>query len=272
MDSTMSKSLLRSVEPYSESSLQPFGKLILADGRTDLRDFQGRALRSLLKKEKLILFRGFNPLQKKELMEFAASSQRDFLEWNFGPVMEMKPDRDPKNYLFSREAVPFHWDGAFHRTPSFLIFQCVSSPQAESGGETLFTDTHRIWTDTKAELKDIWQKVSLTYSTEKLAHYGGSFTTALIETHPERGEVILRFAEPVETKLNPVTLEIHGLSKTLSELFFRDLVRKIYSPKYCYAHSWEEGDILIADNHSLLHGRNAFDTETQRHLRRIQLL
>jgi len=49
----------------------------------------------------------------------------------------------------------------------------------------------------------------------------------------------------------------------------RDL---LYRPEYLYAHSWRTGDIVVADNHALLHGRNAYLQESPRHLRRVNIL
>ena len=62
----------------------------------------------------------------QELLELAhtLSSRKDkaLLEWDFGPIMEMKFSASAKNYLFSEEEVPFHWDGAFLKEPKYLIF------------------------------------------------------------------------------------------------------------------------------------------------------
>jgi len=38
------------------------------------------------------------------------------------------------------------------------------------------------------------------------------------------------------------------------------------------AHHWRTGDIVIADNHALLHGRRAFKQDAKRHLRRVNIL
>ncbi len=272
MDISMGNAIDYFEQAYTEDAIKPFGKIILAGSNAALMQFTGVPLQRLLNQEKLVLFRGFENLSKEDFVQFAASSGKNFLNWDFGSVMEMTPKEDAKNYLFSNEAVPFHWDGAFHKVPAYLIFHCIQAPTPGTGGETLFTDTTKIWKESRDEVKEIWKQVSLTYSTEKLAHYGGSITNPLLSTHPRRGEVTLRFAEAVNTKFNPVSLRVSGLNKTLSELFLRDLVRKIYSPKFCYTHTWQKGDLLIADNHALIHGRRAFHSDSPRHLRRIQLL
>ncbi|MNL44292.1 Taurine catabolism dioxygenase TauD, TfdA family [compost metagenome] len=93
-----------------------------------------------------------------------------------------------------------------------------------------------------------------------------------MQKHPLSGNSILRFAEPVDTKLNPVTLKVVTKSETNTEALVTELTEKIYSANFCYRHEWQEGDLLLADNHSLVHGRTAFEKNCPRHLRRIQLV
>ena len=51
-----------------------------------------------------------------------------------------------------------------------------------------------------------------------------------------------------------------------------DLRRRLYAPEFHLEHQWQAGDLLLADNHALVHGRRAFAKDCPRHLRRIQLL
>jgi alpha-ketoglutarate-dependent taurine dioxygenase len=46
----------------------------------------------------------------------------------------------------------------------------------------------------------------------------------------------------------------------------------VHRPEYCYDHAWQAGDIVIADNFSLIHGRNAFTAPTNRHLQRVEVI
>jgi alpha-ketoglutarate-dependent taurine dioxygenase len=47
-------------------------------------------------------------------------------------------------------------------------------------------------------------------------------------------------------------------------------------PQNCAEHAWRAGDVLIADNHALLHGRKAFVKAfvdaARRHIRRVNIL
>ncbi|MFZ4714658.1 MAG: TauD/TfdA dioxygenase family protein [Bacteriovoracaceae bacterium] len=212
-----------------------------------------------------------NDLQMTEekLLSFAESlslkKEEKILEWNFGKVMSMKYVQNHPNYLFSQEPVPFHWDGAFFKEPSFLLFYCVSSEG--EGGETLFSNTERLAkTLSKDEIQSL-RETTMTYKTEKLAHYGGEVTFPALTTHPVKGTNILRIAEEVKSEKNPVELNIKGNSELI-----RKLQQRLYEPQFCYAHQWKKGDLLLADNFSLLHGRLALGLNETREFKRIQIM
>lgn len=215
-----------------------------------------------LSSDGLTLLKGAR-FHEEELLALARS-YGPLLSWDFGPIMTMKYQKEATNYLFSDEAVPFHWDGAFYKEPKLLLFYCVESEG--EGGETTFTDTTRLWNSLSGAEKDECRNVTLTYSTEKKAHYGGTIRVPLVQTHPETGEVILRLAEKVETEKNPVTLKIEGAS----EEFYDRMVRKLYDNMI--AHKWEKGDLLLVDNFRYLHGRRALKSNMNRCFKRIQIL
>ncbi|WP_408096006.1 TauD/TfdA dioxygenase family protein [Peredibacter sp. HCB2-198] len=212
---------------------------------------------------------------KEELLTFAENLsdrpgeiQDKLLHWEFGPVMEMKFDQLAQNYLFSDEVVPFHWDGAFYREPRKLLFFCQESEG--NGGETLFVNTELLWNSLADKEKEDCTKVTLTYRTEKKAHYGGEIKVPLVQKHPSNGATILRLAEEVETHLNPVSLEISGIPN--ADIFYQELRKKLYDPEFMYEHSWQKGDLLICDNFTFLHGRRALGGNLKRSFMRIQIL
>jgi alpha-ketoglutarate-dependent taurine dioxygenase len=204
-------------------------------------------------------------MTESELVAFA-ESQGELLKWDFGAVMTMKHDPNAANYLFSDEAVPFHWDGAFYKEPSSLLFYCLESEG--KGGETLFSNTELIWDSLNSEEKEKALQVTLTYETEKKAHYGGKITVPLVQTHPKTGKTILRLAEEVTSEKNPVKLTVHGASNE----FFDGLVAKLYDPKFMISHEWKKGDLLLVDNFTFLHGRKPLLENKTRTFKRIQIL
>lgn len=211
----------------------------------------------------------------EDLIEYAASISQQagelknkLLHWDFGPLMNMSYQTEAQNYLFSSEKVPFHWDGAFYREPRKLLFLCTESEGV--GGETLFTNTEKIWESLSFEDQEKAKKVTMIYRTEKKAHYGGEIRVPLVQKHPVSGKNILRLAERVETKLNPVELQVTGIDD--GEDFYQFLRQKLYSPDYMLAHQWERGDLLICDNFTYLHGRNPLNKNLKRSFKRIQIL
>ncbi|MCJ8346076.1 TauD/TfdA family dioxygenase, partial [bacterium] len=153
-------------------------------------------------------------------------------------------------------------------TPQALIFQCIQAPK--KGGETIFCDTVSLLGDLPLKKLGLLSEVQIKYKTEKLAHYGGEVTQNLIDIHPITKSKVLRYGEVVKTLKNPVTREIVSGNITSDELETLDLT--LYQKEYQLVHRWQDGDILIADNISLLHGRNKFNSnQNKRHIRRMQL-
>jgi alpha-ketoglutarate-dependent taurine dioxygenase len=254
-------------------ALEPFGIEIRAEGSdSSIVDLNVGELMRLVAANGVVVLRGFASMPKKDELVSFARRFGDLLEWNFGHVLDLFVHEEPRNYLFTHGEVPFHWDGAFAaRTPSLQVFQCLRSPGPGSGGETTFCDTTRVIRDAgSAELRR-WENISIRYQTEKVAHYGGEIMQRLVEAHPADDSPILRFAEPVDG-LNPLFLEIDGLEGETQEEFLRRFTPRLYAAHALYAHEWREGDFVIADNHRLIHGRNAFRTNAARHIQRIHVL
>jgi alpha-ketoglutarate-dependent taurine dioxygenase len=257
---------------WSLNGLSPFGLVVnsLAEG-AGLHSIPINILKEWVDQHRVVVLRGFAPLTGRQLPEFCRNLG-ELLDWDFGVVNELRVQEDSRNYLYTNHAVPFHWDGAFvGRIPHYIFFHCDVAPPEGDGGETLFCDTLRLLDNATIEERERWARITITYSTQKIVHYGGSFTSPMIVEHPTSGERILRFAEPVED-LNPVQLEIKGIATDERETFLDNLQQKLYAPNVCLAHQWVSGDIVLADNHRLLHGRRAFAPAALRQIRRVNIL
>jgi alpha-ketoglutarate-dependent taurine dioxygenase len=111
----------------------------------------------------------------------------------------------------------------------------------------------------------------ITYTTERVVHYGGTFTSPMVAKHPLNESLVLRYAEPVDD-LNPVRLVIHNLTDEEQAEFIRGMHAVLTDDRHCYSHQWQDGDVVIADNFTLLHGRRAFAEGTARNIRRVNVL
>lgn len=257
---------------WTTQKQDPFGVVISSatvDG--DLHSVPAGTLRDLIDAHRVIILRGFAPLVGTALPAYC-ERLGELLEWEFGTVNELRVKTGAQNYLYTDRAVPFHWDGAFAgRVPHYIFFQCEIAPPAGGGGETLFCDAIRFLELAPSERSELWERTDITYTTEKIVHYGGTFTAAMVSPHPVSGTPVLRYAEPV-IDLNPVRLEITGLTAGQQSELLDDLHQRLNDPRVCYQHRWLTHDIVIADNHALLHGRNAFDGVVERHIRRVNIV
>jgi alpha-ketoglutarate-dependent taurine dioxygenase len=257
---------------WNLEELAPFGALITAaTPESSITTIPQQKIVDLVDQHRVVVFRAFASLDGSALPDYCRTLGT-LLEWDFGVVNRLKSSPDAQNYLYTNREVPFHWDGAFAgRIPHYIFFECDAAPDPGAGGETLFTDTSLILDDADAETKTKWRNIDITYSTEKIVHYGGRFTSPLIVRRESRNDEVLRFAEPV-TDLNPVALSIDGLDGIDRETFLSDMHRRLNDNRFCYRHSWQSDDIVIADNLILLHGRAAFSADTDRLIRRVNIL
>lgn len=228
-------------------------------------------LRSQLRRHRLLVLRGFDTGFDRT-PEFAAHARAwgEIMSWPFGNVFDAVAHENPIDSVFDCSYLPLHWDGMYRDTiPEIQLFYCVRAPDAEAGGHTIFVDTVSLLQDTDHALRSAWSKASLTCCVKKASHYGGEVHSPLIVPHPVTGEQTLRYNEPVDDPsfINPHTVWVDELSDE-----HRQKLHDMLSlPRYRYAHAWQPGDLVIADNFALLHGRNAFERRSPRHLRRIHI-
>jgi alpha-ketoglutarate-dependent taurine dioxygenase/4-hydroxybenzoate polyprenyltransferase len=252
--------------------LEPFGIEVSVPAGSEWGAIDAEQVRAWVAAHRVVVIRGVRDMKKGEL-PLAARRLGPLQVWPFGSVNELIPDPQARNYLYTTREVPLHWDGAFAgRVPRYLFFHCVAADvwDGGGGGETLFVDTTRVLARADDATKDRWRALSFAYETETIAHYGGRFRASVVASHPDSGEAVIRFAEPV-ADLNPVTVRAEGLSPLASAARVTELRLALRDPSAVLAHAWRAGDLVIADNHALLHGRRAFPGGERRHIRRVNV-
>ncbi|GKQ38956.1 TauD/TfdA family dioxygenase [Streptomyces sp. A012304] len=269
----MTSSSLSGVPVADQSPLHPFGLVVQVPEGTRIGELPIGTLTRWTEEARVLVLRGCAPLDTQEFADYCRL-WGEVLLWDGAAVIDLVVQDNPKNYLFASGDVPFHWDGAFvEADPRFFFFQCLDATPG-AGGETVFCDTTAVYRDADEDLRRRWEGVSITYSTEKLAHYGGQVTERLVSRHPSTGSPVLRFAEPLDPAVykNPVFAAVDGIPQEEADGFLAEMSARVHRPEYCYAHAWRTGDIVIADNFSLIHGRNAFTGPTSRHLQRVEVI
>jgi alpha-ketoglutarate-dependent taurine dioxygenase/4-hydroxybenzoate polyprenyltransferase len=257
---------------YEIEKLLPFGAVIKNTGeKKSIELFSPAQIFDWVKEYKLLVFRGYEIMPKQELALFGQRLGKP-LQWVFGAINDLKVKADTENYIFTDHDVPMHWDGAFAgKIPHIILFQCIVAPQKKDLGGTTFTNTETILQSASETQLNEWKKIAITYRTKKIVHYGGQIKQNLIAPHEVDGQPVLRYAEPVHD-LNPVSIEVNGLSRKTQAEFIAEMKTLLYNPNHLYTHRWENEDIVLADNHCLLHGREAFKNPNERYIQRINIL
>lgn len=257
---------------YEIELLKPFGAIITnKSSNSSIEQFQASEIEKWVSDYKLIVLRNYSTLPKQDLALFAQKIGKP-LQWEFGAINELKVKLNTENYIFTDHEVPMHWDGAFMgKIPHIILFQCIVAPKKEDMGGTTFCDTTQILKQLDKPTLEAWKKINITYTTKKLVHYGGQIKQRLVQKHEVEDKQVLRYAEPVND-LNPVQIKIDGLHNQSQEQFIEGMKNLLYHPDHLYTHRWETNDIVFADNHTLLHGREAFKNPNERYIQRINIL
>jgi alpha-ketoglutarate-dependent taurine dioxygenase len=261
---------------YNQTRLKPFGLLLETDDfRDDLRDLSVDLLRELLWREHLLVLRGFRFFDSPENLPDYCERWGEISIWPFGKVLELIERENPEDHIFDNNYVPLHWDGMYRpQVPEFQIFHCVRAPLAGQGGRTTFSNTILALENAPASAKAIWNKVIGCYQ-RKMEFYDSKSVSPVITSHPRSGVPVIRYNEPPQSEVdfvNPPFLQFSGVEAEVLAEFHRGLRAALYASSNFYAHEWREGDLVIADNYSLLHGREAFVSQAPRHLRRVHVL
>ncbi len=262
---------------FDAEIMSPYGLMIRPRMvNTDLIEVPVAVARELAREHHLLVLRGFRPFSGPEGLACYATSWGQMLIWSFGAVLELVEHEDPVDVVFDNTALILHWDGMFvERVPEFQIFQCVSALDNTKGGRTIFCDTTRVLASASPTTRTLWERLTLTYRVAKESHYGGTATSPLVVEHPDYGFPTMRYQESVPDNthyLNRPKVEFHDVPAECIPEIEQTLRDALYDPQHCYAHSWQAGDVVVADNYTLLHGREPYASKCGRHLRRVHVL
>jgi alpha-ketoglutarate-dependent taurine dioxygenase len=265
------------MQNYIITHLEPFGVIVKPkDENINVQDLDIKNLRALFEQKHLILLRGFNTFKYSDEFSNYCEAWGEVSLWPFGKVLELIEQIKPEDHIFDNSYIPLHWDGMYRpQIPEYQIFHCVEAPLAGQGGRTTFSNTVSALKNTPNELKELWNRVTGVYQ-RKMEFYNSKTVSPIVVKHPFRDFSVIRYNEIHSEKkgrfINPPNIEFLGVSNEELNKFHESLVLALYNPQNFYAHEWEKGDVVIADNFSLLHGREHFTSRSPRHLQRVHIL
>lgn len=261
---------------FKVTQLKPFGALVEPNGTSKVQDLDIEGLRVLFRQHQLVLLRGFETFQNAEQFSDYCEDWGQVSLWPFGKVLELIQQDNPEDHIFDHSYMPLHWDGMYRpQIPEYQIFHCVKAPLPGQGGATTFSNTILALNSTPAHIKDIWSKVTGSYQ-RKMEFYDSKTLSPIITKHPHKDVSVIRYNEPPSAKrghlVNPPIQEFSGIDHQDLDSFHQSMERALYSSDNFYAHEWQTGDVVIADNFSLLHGREKFVSKSPRHIQRVHVL
>jgi alpha-ketoglutarate-dependent taurine dioxygenase len=262
---------------YTVTYLEPFGVCLEPkDKNTSVKNLDIESLRKLFWQKQLLVLRGFDAFQNAEDFSNYCEHWGEVSIWPFGKVLELIEQDHPEDHIFDNNYVPLHWDGMYRpQVPEYQIFHCVKAPLSRQGGRTTFSNTILALKHASSEVKNLWSKVTGIYQ-RKMEFYSSKTVSPIITRHPQKNSSVIRYNEPPsEDKdrfINPPDLTFTGVSLEALEACHKSLKESLYDPVNFYAHEWQTGDIIIADNFSLLHGREKFISKSPRHIQRVHVL
>ncbi len=260
---------------YTTSLVSPFGVLVQPQvPGTPVGDLPIGELRELSRRHHLVILRGFTTFTEAEAFADYCEKWGEISLWPFGKVLELVEQENPEDHIFDNNYVPLHWDGMYRpQVPEFQMFHCVRAPQGNQGGRTTFSNTKRVLERAEPPVRAQWSEVRGSYH-RKMEFYDSKTIAPIITKHPVSGYPVIRYNEPPREGdgnfINRPELAFDGVADVAD--FHRGLQAALYSPENFYAHCWQTGDVVISDNYTLLHGREAFTSGAARHLRRVHVL
>ena len=167
----------------------------------------------------------------------------------------------------------WHSDGSYKELPiRYSILNAVTA--VSRGGETQYADLRAAY--------DALDEVTRELVSDKVGRFWSHNTRdqlripdsekdraafpksrwPLVRTHPGSGRKLLW----VDSKM----CEIEGMSIPEGRALAFELIEHIGQRERVYSHQWQPGDLVMADNRSVLHRGRRFDHKERRELRRVE--
>lgn len=265
--------------------------------RMTIRDVDAAKVRGLSELNSPVVLRGFAETTDRDLFVAKAAELGEPLPWKFGLVLEVKDrgaDARGLNNVLSSEWMPFHYDGLFKTEtragedgaerlvstpPRFQFFSGVTS-SPKNTGYTLYSSSTLVFRYLPPHLPlDYLRTLTWGVSTP-------SFDAArlrglpLVLDHPTTGRPCLRYHEPwpqARTAFEPTHVAVEdplgalaaGGPGAAADAVCEAIDSLLHDRRVAYWHSWEKGDLMVADNTLMMHTRSDFVAGCDRELWRI---
>lgn len=260
-----------------------FGLLITpAYGLANPSDIPRELTKSLLKIFGFIIIRRCEGLSEDALLTYTEQFGIPYI-WHFGAVHKVVPDDNPNGYVHSLEKVPLHWDLSMlpldhpkvkenpDFTASVFTLYCKKAPVAGEG-QTTIVDCREVLRQADDSVREVLRSSKITYNT-KMTYFGGNPRTFdLVSRHPWTGEMVLRYQEGSDSKLQSFSQESDDMKPEELRALIANINELCYSKRCMQLVNWQDDDLVIVDNNRTIHGRLPMKAHSaSRELWRVQV-
>jgi gamma-butyrobetaine dioxygenase len=194
------------------------------------------------------------PLQYGEIEQTIATFGQ-LRETNYGRIFDVRTKPDPENLAYSDRGLEVHTDNPYRDpVPGLQVLHCLGN--ADEGGETCLVDGFMVAAQLKASHADAFDCLTMTP-----CHF-----------HWRDDKTRLEAIAPIlsldrEGAVNTIRFNHRSLGDVVTEpqnkprwrAAYRAFAQALNSPDLTCQFRLNPGDVLIMDNHRILHGRSAFD-------------
>ncbi|WP_250438723.1 TauD/TfdA family dioxygenase [Caballeronia sp. AZ1_KS37] len=253
-------SYLRALAPFgAEISIAHLSRAVFAQ------------LPSWTRKYRLLILHGLGELSSDELLRLASAIGEPMSQGTSLIVDIREIDNQFESFLFSSAPVPLHYDGALgSQAPDLVMLRCHRSSLRGGGGEGLYVDTVRSFQLLAEETKETLRASTVIYQLSD----GSARTIPLIARDMySTFETIRLVANIADDGWRNDSIEIAARDQSGRDVTstLLSLVEQLSTPVHCYTHIWSAGDIVLVNNHAILHGRRSFPAGAGRHLQRVHI-
>jgi (5R)-carbapenem-3-carboxylate synthase len=251
--------------------LTPSGRGAMITDRR-VTDFSVEEIRELIAAYQWLAFKG-NPVAEDEVIaylgRFGGLVQNDRRK---GAVLKI--DGSQKDEVLLGEGfMPLHRDGALMGTNVALVgIFCAEYKNVTGGARTFVSDIDGAMKELPADVLELIREKGI--EGRPVDRY---YTKASDKWHwipgfiDVGGKSFLNVGFPYRPGEKASWLvRIPGVEDERCQAMFEQMRSVLMDERYCYYHSWSEGDLLLLDNKRTLHGREAF--KGQRSLANIQVI
>lgn len=226
--------------------------------------FSTNNIKTLLKQYQFVVFNKLN---------WSVNNLQQFLE-NFGElVRNEKRENDTMLTLDGKRIatevirgngrLPLHRDGLLMNTVvKYVAILCLEN-KVTAGGRTYISDSGAAWkNEFPEEIKKVLTENGVEGKPEDVTYYLKNedkwypFPGILEHNgkiYPNGG---LHYHEGERSSYG---VRIAKISKELSDKYFNEMEKILEDDQYTYFHDWQTGDVILFDNRTVLHGREAFE-------------